>query len=265
LASFYVRNDQPEKSWPMIRRVLNLNPLAYDLTPVFDLCWNQTTGSKKILDLIPSRGGVPLQYLYYLIARKRFDAAMEIWPRAVESADPGLSAFPEYLIHANRVTDAVQVWNELVARGIVKSGKLDPAAGVSIADPGFRFTQSEQGFAWRIMQGAIKMSPGIKFEFDGEEPESLVLLSTIAPLIPGKSYRVIWQADASQLSSPKDPGFILQIADAADCQPLLQTCQFTASPNANWAQINLLYKRALGTTRVRGQIEIKEISMEPKQ
>ena len=272
LAAFYVRNNQPEKSWPSIRRVLNLNPLAYDLTPVFDLCWNQTTNSKQILDLIPSRGGVPIQYLYYLIARKRFDAAMDVWPRAIGAVDPSdpasaesMSAFPEYLIQANRASDAVRVWNQLVARGIVNSGKLDPAAGISIADPDFRFTQTERGFAWRVMQGAIKTSPGIKFEFDGEEPESLVLLTTIAPLIPGKSYRVIWTADASQLSSPRDPGFVLQIANSMDCQPLLQTCRFTAKPDRDWAQINLLYKRALGTTRARGQIEIKKISMEPAQ
>lgn len=263
LASFYVRNDQPDKAWPMLRRALNLNPLAYDPAPVFDLCWNLTTDSKRILDLIPARGAVPVQYLYYLIARKRFDAAMEVWPRALDSglASADLASFPDYLIQAYRTPDAVNVWNQLVARGIIDSGKLDPAAGASIADPDFSRPPLERGFGWRVAPAAIKSFPGLKFEFDGEEPENMLLLTTFAPLIPGRTYRLIWNGDSSRLSSSKDPGFVLQIGKT-ECQPLLKPCEFT-SDAAN-AQLNLIYRRAPGTTRVKGALEIETIKLEPR-
>ena len=88
LANFYFRSDQPDKSWPMIQRALNLHPLIFDPTPVFDLCWNLTSDSKKILALIPARGAVPFQYFYYLMNHKRTDAAIESWPRALKAADP---------------------------------------------------------------------------------------------------------------------------------------------------------------------------------
>lgn len=266
LASFYVRNDEPEKASPVIRRALNLNPLAYDPAPVFDLCWNMTTDSRRILDLIPTRGAVPLQYLYYLMARKRFDAAMEVWPRALDAVPPtdagfieAMNAVPEYLIQAGRISDAVSVWNKLVERGIVRSGKLAPAQGAAIADPDFSFPQTERGFGWRVMQGAIRMAPGIRFEFDGEEPENIVLLSTTAALVPGNTYRVVWKADASQLSSPKDPGFVLELAQST-CEPLVQKCEFTS--DAQSAPLALIYKRASGTTKARGVLQVDAVKLE---
>lgn len=283
LANFYVRNNQADKSWPLIRRALNLNPLAFDPTPVFDLCWNQTNDSKKILDLMPASGVVPLQYLYYLGIRKRFDAAMEYWPHAFAAADPAdpghvevLNAFTESLIQADRTANAVQVWNQLIDRGIVASGKLDPAAGVSIANPDFSFPLNERGFSWRATHDAgVSVSAtasSLRFEFDGNEAESILLLSTVAPLVPGREYRAVWKTDASHLSSPRDAGFLLQIVQepgnvASECQPILESgdsgvCRFTSRPDAASAHINFLYKRALGTTRVQGAIEIARFRLE---
>ena len=70
LANYYVRQDQADKMWPVIRRGLALDPLVFDARPVFDLCWNESGDSKKILELIPTRGRVPLQYLAFLIDSK---------------------------------------------------------------------------------------------------------------------------------------------------------------------------------------------------
>jgi tetratricopeptide (TPR) repeat protein len=118
LANYYVRQDQPDKMWPVIKRGLALDPLVFDPRPVFDLCWNESGNSKKILELIPARGKVPIQYLYYLISTKRPDAALELWPGALAAADQSdlnqvnvMIAFSEFLQQANRMSDAVAVWN----------------------------------------------------------------------------------------------------------------------------------------------------------
>ena len=43
LANYYFRTNQPDKGWPMIQRVLDLDPLDFNPTPVFDLCWQQVS------------------------------------------------------------------------------------------------------------------------------------------------------------------------------------------------------------------------------
>ncbi len=282
LASYYARNDQPGKTWPMIQRALNLNPLVFDPAPVFDLAWNESGDSKKILAVIPARGRMPVAYLWYLVTRKKAEAALEFWPHALGALDPAdafdvdvSTGFVDFLEQVDRTPDAVRVWNQIVERGILQSGRLDPAAGVSIANPDFSFPLIERGFGWRVAQetgvAVEKGAASLRFEFDGNEPESSLLLTTAAPLIPGKGYRILWKTDTSRLSSPKDPGFLLQIVQepgdvASECPPLLQAgddgaCRFTSRPNANRAQINLIYRRALGTTRVEGMLQILSVRL----
>jgi tetratricopeptide (TPR) repeat protein len=283
LANFYVRQDQAEKMWPVIKRGLALNPLVFDPRPVFDLCWNESGDSKKILELIPGQGRVPLQYLFYLFDTKRSDAALEVWPRARDAEDQSdpfyvevTIRFVEFLQMANRLADAVSVWNQLVDRGVVVSGKLNPAAGGSIADPDFNFPLLDRGFEWHVIHqdgvSVAKAALSLRFEFDGNEPEAMSILGTVAPLLPGRAYRLVWKTDASELSARKDPGFAWQVVQepggvATMCQPLLQagddgSCQFTSLPTSSSARLDLMYRRATGTTRVEGMLRIANVKLE---
>jgi tetratricopeptide (TPR) repeat protein len=283
LANFYFRNNQPDKSWPMIQRIMNLDPLAVDPSPVFDLCWYETGDSKRIQALVPAHAGIRLGYLLYLMNTKRIDAVMDFWPRVLEVADPANPSFAgvmiavvESLERSNRVPDAVRAWNQLVERGIVDSGRLDPAAGVSVADPDFSFPLFERGFGWALAPApgvtSAKEFSSLRLEFDGNEPESSLLLTTAAPLLPGRAYRLVWKTDASRLSAPRDPGFAWRIVQqpgnvVTECQPLLKAgdegaCRFTSLPGAGNAQLNLMYTRALGTTRVEGMLRITNVKLE---
>ena len=282
LANYYLRTNQTEKMWPVIGGVLALNPLAIDARPVFDLCWNAGSDSKIILGLLPARGTIPVQYLYWLMGKNKIDAAIEFWPRMLAAPDAAnadhvdvLTTYTEFLEQANRVTEAVHGWNQLVERKIVISGRLDPAAGVSVADPDFSFPLIERGFGWRLTRetgiSVAKGSAGLRFELDGNEPESSALLSTATPLLPGRTYRLVWKIDTSQLSSRRDPGFVWHIVqqpgDAVTvCQPALQSgdegvCQFTSGPRGN-ARIELFYSRASGTTRIEGMFRIMSVRLE---
>jgi tetratricopeptide (TPR) repeat protein len=297
LANYYYRAGQPDKSWPMIRRILNLDPLGFDTAPVFELCWRQAAGntvgfSRTILGLIPGSGNLPIQYLYFLIATHRTEAALDAWPEALAAADPAdssdtqtLIGFADFLAGGDRLSEAVTIWNQLVERGIIHSGRLDPVRGVSVADPDFRFTSLSKAFGWRVADVpgvfASGFSGSVRFEITGDEDQSVQLLSVFAPVLSAARYRLRWKSDGSSLTSPQDPGFKFlitqkQIGQApgevvTECPPLLspdkrETCDFTSAgtkpAQIEQARIDLRYTRAPGTTRVSGVLQLFDVHLE---
>src|SRR4029077_5531261 len=98
------------------------------------------------------------------------------------------------------------------------------------------------------------------------------ILGTVAPLLPGREYRLTWKTDASALSSRRDPGFAWQITQEpggaiTTCPPLLQAgdegaCRFTSLPGTSSGRLDLIYRRANGTTRVEGMLRIANAKLE---
>jgi tetratricopeptide (TPR) repeat protein len=293
LANYYFRNDQSDKGWPMIQRILNLEPLGYDPTPVFELCWRQSENdqkdaARKILSLIPMRGRRSIQYLAFLIGTKRTDATLDVWPEALaagataNAAEVGtLTGFVDFLAGADRMRDAVAVWNQLVDRGMIHSGRLDPAHGASIADPDFRFPPTARAFHWLVAEvpgvAVSGFTGSLRFEINGDEPQAFKILTVFAPVLPATRYRLDWKSDGSALKAPRDPGFSFQIVQqpgdvVTQCPPLLASCNSSAcdfaTPAARTpgtiqrARIELRYTRALGTTRASGTLQLSTVRLE---
>jgi tetratricopeptide (TPR) repeat protein len=288
LANYYYRNGRPDKSWPMIERILKLDPLGFDPAPVFALCWNQTSDASKILGLIPKTGHRPVQYLEFLMKTQRADEAFPAWPSALAAADSSnaddsaqMKAFADFLVRADRSSEAVTVWNQLVDRGIVRAGHLDPAKGISIADPDFRSPSLSSVFGWHVAEvsGVLTsaFSGSLRLEINGDEPESFQMLSTSAPVLSGTRYFLRWKSDGSGLSSPQDPGFSFVVTQrpgepVMQCPPLLtpgnSTCGFVTPAGRpgqmSEARIDLRYARAQGTTRVSGTLQLSAVTVRPE-
>ena len=299
LANYYYRANQPDKGWPMIERILHLDPLGFDPTPVFELCWRQAPNDPgKILSLIPKRGHRPIQYLAFLMSTQRTDTALDVWREALASADPAdasdvatLTGFVDTLANADRIQQAVDVWNQLVDRGTIQSGRLDPAKGISVADPDFQFPSKARAFGWRVAEipgvSTSGFTGSLNFEINGDEPQSFTVLSLFVPLVSASRYRLVWKGDASSLNSPQDPGFSFRIVQqpgdvVTQCPPLLSssgnagTCDFASLPEAapgrgtpeaapghvGRARIDLGYMRAQGTTRVSGILQLSSVHLE---
>lgn len=282
LANYYARTGQTDKVWPMVQRVLNLEPLGFDPASVFDLCWRESgDDAPRVLGMIPAVGNRRLQYLSYLMATQRLDAALAAWPGALAAAKRDdaddvatLTRFVDSLLSGNRTAGAVMVWNELVGRGMIASARLDPERGNSIADPQFGFPLTGKGFAWRLAEtpgiSAYVSGGVVSAEISGDEPESFQILWGLAPLDAGRHYRLLWKADGSMLKTPDDPGFAFRIVQGekrmTECPPMLTSkgCDFESSAGEGMgtARIELNYRRVPGTTRASGTLQLTAVRLE---
>jgi tetratricopeptide (TPR) repeat protein len=281
LANFYDRAGEPARALPMIQRILALDLLEFDLRPLFALSW-RVVGDRPaaVFSLIPKKAPLPVRYLEFLVETRRTDAALQAWPAALAAGDPHVSrdagtftGFTDFLANAGRLGDAVSVWNQLVDRNVIHAGRLDPAKGVSVADPGFRFPAAAGAFAWQmadipgVATGAF--NGYLRLEISGDEPESFRILSLLAPIMPARRYRLAWETDASALSDPKDPGLSFRISQGdvvKECPPLLTSprCEFTSAAGSpvSAASLSLGYKRAPGTTRVSGTLHLSGVRLD---
>ncbi len=196
-----------------------------------------------------------------------------------------LTGFVDFLAGADRMQEAVTVWNQLVDRGMIHSGRLDPVHGISIADPDFRFAPAAKAFDWRVDDipgvSTSGFSGSLRFEIDGNEPQSFQILSVFAPVLSATRYHLDWKSDGSALNAPQDPGFRFQIVQqpgdvVTQCPPLLSSgssaaCDFvtpvgdrarTRTRKTKRARIDLRYKRAQGTTRVSGTLQLSTVRLE---
>jgi tetratricopeptide (TPR) repeat protein len=302
LANFYFRSGQPEKGAPLLRQILNLEPLGFDPDPVFALGWADAgTGddvrvSRKVLDLLPAKGVRRIQYLDFLRRTKRTDSALEAWPGALANLDQSdagevaiLTQFVNFLMSQGRSAEAVTTWNALLDNGVVQSERLDATRGPWLADPEFQFPLDAKGFHWRPEEipgvFASKIASGLRLEITGDEPGSFLLLAATAPVLEGRSYRLRWKSDGSQLNSAHDPGFAFQVAAGfaggpgagrivTQCGALLgsglgsglesgnNACEFQAPDGADAVDIRLRYERAQGTVRVSGVLQLDSVRLE---
>jgi len=278
LAGYYVRSDQPDKFWPVVQHLLLLDPLAVDLRPLFDLCWRETEDPAKIASVLPRRESILVPYLQFLVQTKRIDAAALLTPsvlavveRSSTSDRDQLLNLIDLLLEKDRTKEAVDVWNQLVDRGMILNGKLNPRDGESLADPGFQYPLVTRGFAWKL-----EMPPGIagridgsaRFELDGNQPEKILMLSAVAALMPGRAYRLSWKSDSTRLASPNDPGFILRVGKLAECHPAQSasgSCDFEVPAAVDHVPVELWYERALGTVRAQGVFQLTEVQLKVHQ
>jgi hypothetical protein len=143
-----------------------------------------------------------------------------------------------------------------------------------------------KAFGWQVpdVPGVFvnKFSGSLRMEINGDEPETFQVLSGVAPVLKGVHYRLRWKADASGLSSQRDPGFAFQVvpdrvalsgstqglSDASiHCGPLLTgaegECDFVSPADTQKLRISLGYTRAQGTTRVSGVLQLLSVHLEP--
>jgi hypothetical protein len=158
---------------------------------------------------------------------------------------------------------------------MIASGRLDLGRGIFIADPNFAFPLIDSAFGWRMVEvqgvNAALYDSSLRIEFDGNQAETVSILSTLTPVLPGRSYRLMATVDSSELSAPQDAGFLLRAMEPSG-QPLAaceilrpsrdgSNCSFRSAAVPEPTRIELMYKRALGTVRVKGVLRVRSVSL----
>jgi hypothetical protein len=109
----------------------------------------------------------------------------------------------------------------------------------------------------------------LAIELSGDQPESCGLLMQWMPVSPSRLYRLQWKAEPSGLTNPvgltwrvRGPNLDLQSPDLlAEGAP---EWQFQTPVNTRMAVLTLEYKRQLGQTRAKGNLDLEAVTLLPR-
>lgn len=291
LANHYFQTGQFDKMWPRITQTLRiadpgLAGLAqFSPEPVFELCWQAGATPQQILALMPQRTALLIGFFLNALGRKDLDAASLVFAKALAVSDPSdmveRNAFVGFcwgLLNAHRTREAVEVWNTLIDREMVKSTPLYPEKGNSLADPWLLEGPSPVTFGWATKAHphvAISHGRGwVRAEFDGREDERLELLTKNLPIMPDRSYTFRWKAgfEGEKQVGTEESGLEVHFFSGDEvlpgrCPDLLgpgnmRECRFRAPADSDLVRMVVLYRRPLGSRRFTGIVQLTGFELE---
>jgi hypothetical protein len=280
LAQYYSRRHDEARFWPAARAAL---ATSYDdVTPLFDLCWNFAPEPRIILDrAVPNRPDVLRQYFDFLLAKNRLDAANGIANQVMRDAGPdtvpSLLSYCDRLLAKNDSSRAVEAWNALATKQLLKYPALAVAQGRSLTNGGFEPPEEPsmaRGFDWRVtaVDGVFVQyggASGLRFDFSGKQPESCELLTEWVPVEPARAYRFVVRYATDGLD--RDTGLKWRVLDVTTGADLLSTggwltgnqgreaqerYGFSTPAETRLVKLVLAYQRLPGTVRIEGRLSL---------
>jgi tetratricopeptide (TPR) repeat protein len=284
LANFYFRQGDTGKFLPAAKQCLRMmadNGLffgGYNPASMYDLCWNITDDPHRIFrDLIPHERDVVYSYFNYLLNRGRFDQAVEVADFILKDPTrfeyPALLGYVDHLLRDHRISLAVRTWRVMAEKKLIPYEAVDPARGVFLTNGDFAKPILYRGFDWRnISIEPVRFTDEpearlVRFEFDGDEPEHIVLLAQTTPVAPGK-YSLSIRFDAPR--EPSFDGFTWRVFDQKNGQQLPSQAKsavneygltFEVPPGVEAVELALVYDRLMGTSRPRGSYEVRGVTL----
>ncbi len=283
LANFYFRRNDPERFWPWARKAAEMAYLPQ--TALFRLSLRLGRDPVLVLErVLPKHPGVLAQYLGFLLQEDLLDGAGrafdELLPLANREHARLFAVYCERLLEAGRVDAAVTVWNASCERGILPFAPLDPSRGRSLTNGGFDHPPGAGGFDWRVA-GANGLTTGLtespralRITLSGKQAERIRILQQALPVQPGRRYRLTcW---ARGMGAPRQSGLrwivepwngSREIAaaemQAEEASWRQSTFDFEVPDNVNLVRLALDYRRTQGSTRIEGDLWVRQASLEP--
>ena len=286
LTNYYFRRGDETHFFPSARRTLAFS--GGDLRPLFRMCWNITEDGPRILgEAIPDKDDVLSAYLEWLGNQTdRADpVAKRLLDRFPQEGTPALLDYCDRLIAANRLDRAVEFWNQMSARGVVRTG---PVRDDEIVDGAFHSPALNSGFGWRVGSPAgidIALGGGsLNLSFSGSEGDHCNIANELALIQPGRTWRLNYHFVASGLEA--GAGLHWLVSDARTGVPFMgPLSQFSLEPRdfamakggqgdftfivppapgpaPLLARIALVYDRDPASARMEGWIRVDKVWLE---
>ena len=299
LANFYLRQGNAEKFWPMAQRCLRLvephrdDSAGYDAEPIFDLCWRLSDSVPTIQALaIPQHAFVHLAYVGYLINQAKPDAAIAAWnafrsgsgePKSGHLSPENLLTvlgYVDFLIAQARPAEAMSAWNSAIEQGLLVGDALAPEKERSLTNGSLSRQPLDRGFDWRLPLAPslttkyFESEALLRFELNGDEDEHLELAWQAVPLIPGRNYSLNFKYRTEGASAGNTQTYnpaaglhwsALNLRSQSDVFKSNEwsagSLSFAADPHTRLARLSLRYDRVNGTTRFKGTLSVRDLSL----
>ncbi|MBL8228404.1 MAG: hypothetical protein JNL98_08005 [Bryobacterales bacterium] len=274
LANFYFRRSNPQQFWHWIR--LAAERSYGDRSAIYRICWRMTEDPAKILaNAIPRDPTLLADYLQFLTADNRLDAAMNALPLVLRHATPDqqnvFMALCERLLSAGRGPDAATVWNGVIGRGWLPYRTLDPGSSAWLTNAALEVSPLGKGFDWRLLWRAgvtsawIPTMRQLRIELTGKQAEETEIVRQFVPSVPAGRY--VFRYRYRTEGFPQRSGVRWQVRDLAQpihtavasgelFSPDWKTGElaFPVPQPAGLIEIVLLYRRSPGTSRAEGSV-----------
>ena len=281
LMNYYFRRGNLAEFWKAARQALDMSYGTLD--PIFRLCLAADDDPSVTRRILPPRREILSAFFIYLLQHEPVDqaAAMagELAPGAQPDEVPWLIGYcDKQMGHNNR--SSLLVWNSLCRRGLLSFGELAPERGQIVTNGDFSAVPLHQGFDWKYGTApGIAVSPmdevrGLSVVIGGNQPDTASIINQQVPLVAGKQYVI--NCEYRLIGSQPDSGLQLIVAHADALQsaagdPIATSPVFTATDWTNLklvfsagahdgATLILQYRRAPGTVRWKGTLQIRHVT-----
>jgi tetratricopeptide (TPR) repeat protein len=283
LTNFYFRQNRPAPFFHWTKKTLEVTPYASDA--VFAQMWQMTQDEDKLEAAIPDRTRILLQYAWYLSNHKQFDSiptAVERLVKAVGKDDPSkwglndlVAASEDHMLAEGYMRPALTVWSTLHAFGWLKH--TVPNDQKPLTNGRFEVPFYRHGFDWVSPDNPgtrvehFPDVPEVRMNLNGDEGEHITLLQQYVDLAPDTRYTMTWKVQSEELNQPSGLAWHVHpvkgggTAGGASGDLVGSPASWTfVSPIANAYLLTLEYIRPLGSTRARGALTLKSVTMNQK-
>ena len=257
LANYYFRRSAAAPFWTWSAKAAANASERRDFTPLFKLASRMDADPSSTLRILPDRPAPLRLFVSYLLesgeTRSLEAAATRLLACGARGNDrPFVFWAIEGFLSHRQADPAVHLWTKLRERGWVPRD-----AGAAFAEPPL-----ETSLDWRYKDvSGITRSLGtggqLRLQFSGQQPEEAGLLERYVPVQRQVKQRLSWEYHNEQ--SPDEPGVqweIESLSGAVIGNSSLLTGGLEFTPVESIVRIRLLYRRAPGTSRIAGAIEL---------
>ena len=225
-----------------------------DLIPLFKLASQLDPDPAAMLRIVPDRPAPLRQFVKFLLESGETRSLEQAAERLLSCGNQGNDrpyifwAIEGFLSH-RRPDGAARLWTKLRDHGWIST----QAGGAFINPP----LESSMDWRYKDVTGITRSlgSDGrLRFDFSGQQPEEVSLLERHVPVSASVNQRLAWN------SSTKFPSGlewqVQSLAGAVLAQSKLQSGGVEFTPPDSIVRLLLLYRRAPGTTRFTGVVDL---------